>query len=137
MRRCWNFIVGSLLLSIVCLDIWCILLNRFHYSMDVFLALLVTSLLYTNGALALSVDWWAHAWLPPKKACPSCGGLLSNCNLGEFIIPPCCIPFCCTEGSYTLHHLSYNNDFPAESEVGNAAGSDRQQLIGGTDGSLC
>eukprot|EP00927_Polykrikos_kofoidii_P021502 TRINITY_DN20313_c0_g1_i1.p1 TRINITY_DN20313_c0_g1~~TRINITY_DN20313_c0_g1_i1.p1 ORF type:complete len:528 (-),score=86.16 TRINITY_DN20313_c0_g1_i1:165-1748(-) len=40
------------------LEIVLILLKHFHYSMDVFVALLFTFLFYTNGAVAAASKWW-------------------------------------------------------------------------------
>jgi len=40
------------------IEIYCVLLSRFHYSMDVVMALVVTFLLYTNGAVAVFAKQW-------------------------------------------------------------------------------
>jgi len=108
--------VGTALSCIVAADVACILMNRFHYSMDVFLALLITLLLYTNVAVALSIEWWAEGWAPRSVACPHCNSISSPGQLHEVMIPPCCFPFCAVaEGSYTvLRHSQapFNTDNP-------------------------
>jgi len=40
-------------------EVWCVLRSHFHYSMDVFLAIMVTFLFYTNGGVAVFAKWWA------------------------------------------------------------------------------
>merc|ERR1712014_254890 len=39
-------------------EIYFVLRSRFHYTADVTMAVFVTYLLYTNGAIAIIAQWW-------------------------------------------------------------------------------
>lgn len=41
-------------------EIYLVLRSRFHYTADVTMALFVTHLLYTNGAIAMIAQWWLY-----------------------------------------------------------------------------
>lgn len=124
-RRVLRVFVGILLSSVVMLDVVCILMNRFHYSMDVFLALLITALIYTNGAIAIWVAYWAELWIidadkPPHR--DKCGGI--DCRehedfdyYGELMIPPCCVPFCTVDGSYYVHYIQPHGHGPTQERM--------------------
>lgn len=102
--------IGCLMIAVVTLDVVMILMNRFHYSVDVVLALWLVFLLYTNGALAIAVEWWAsQLWLPVEESrgmiCKTClRKRVEDNDKGEIMIPPCFIPFCMVEGRYYIHH---------------------------------
>ncbi|CAE8740252.1 unnamed protein product, partial [Polarella glacialis] len=112
-------LLGTVLTGMVCLDVIMILANRFHYTMDVILAIVITLAFYTNGAVAVFVDWWADKlWLPhlDHALCPECnrpGGRKSLPDRlhheGEMMIPPCCVPFCGFQGRYQVHEVPYEN----------------------------
>lgn len=73
---CLRFAVALFLCCVVVADVTGIIMNRFHYSMDVFLALLITVLLYSNGAISSLVRWWTHLGQQDTK-CSRCGCLMS------------------------------------------------------------
>jgi hypothetical protein len=47
-------------------EIRLVLINRFHYSMDVAMAIILTFLVYTNGSIAIFSKWW-YNWKPGKE----------------------------------------------------------------------
>jgi len=98
------FIVG-LLLMIVCLcDVIFILLNRFHYTLDVCMAVLLCYLYYTNAPLARAVDWWSDECWVPKSKQREAELLTTSWKSGEIMVPPCFPfpPFCLMHGRYFL-----------------------------------
>jgi len=48
------------------LEVTLVLQNRFHYTMDVFMAILLTMLIYTNGTVSVFAKWWFH-WEPGQE----------------------------------------------------------------------
>merc|ERR1712100_188405 len=40
------------------LEISAVLMNRFHYTMDIIMALLLVLLWYTNGPMSIFSQWW-------------------------------------------------------------------------------
>ena len=73
------------------------MLNRFHYSVDIILAVLLTLLCYTNVGVALVVNAWAE-WTrraEQHKHQDMFGGVLW--------IPPFFFPFCCLRSRYLVH----------------------------------
>lgn len=104
--------------TIVCIvqqavEIYLVLKSRFHYSMDIAVAVVATLLVYTNGPVVLYAQWWSthksifhaehvqeedgryHAALSvdKQKLRPE----------GDLYVPPCCLPFACMFQGY--HHL--------------------------------
>lgn len=102
------------------LEVYCVLLNRFHYTMDVAMAILLVFLFYTNGSISVVAKWWV---LYPRKrdrelsqesrmqiqnALEETDPELANAVVvlraedlqsdGDVFVPPCCVPFCCFAG---------------------------------------
>eukprot|EP00931_Biecheleriopsis_adriatica_P075527 TRINITY_DN49374_c0_g1_i1.p1 TRINITY_DN49374_c0_g1~~TRINITY_DN49374_c0_g1_i1.p1 ORF type:complete len:476 (+),score=52.77 TRINITY_DN49374_c0_g1_i1:28-1455(+) len=113
-------LTGLLLLSVVIADMALAVGSKLHYSLDVFLALPLTLLLYGSPAVALASSSWAEV----DEAIPLCNGALGvplqhshhrppsidsvgqdlpTGDLGVVSVAPCCIPFCFIGGSYFLH----------------------------------
>eukprot|EP00746_Dinoflagellata_sp_MGD_P069440 gnl/MRDRNA2_/MRDRNA2_28442_c0_seq1.p1 gnl/MRDRNA2_/MRDRNA2_28442_c0~~gnl/MRDRNA2_/MRDRNA2_28442_c0_seq1.p1 ORF type:complete len:401 (-),score=51.28 gnl/MRDRNA2_/MRDRNA2_28442_c0_seq1:216-1418(-) len=98
------------LTAIVILEGCMLLANRFHYSIDVLIALWAVFLLYTNAAIAIVIEWWCdRLWLPHEekvlRKCPECNRIrVEDDDQGEILIPPCFPPFCLIEGRYYIHH---------------------------------
>lgn len=103
-------------------EIYLVLLNRFHYTMDVVMAVLLTFLLFTNSAIAEISKRWVFCWVPDRGWERWNEGQLKNVkkerenlligsnNLpndavivqmrdiradADVFIPPCCNPCCC------------------------------------------
>jgi len=62
--------------------------SRFHYTVDVMLAVVATLLLYTNAGLALFIDRYVEAGLEEHDP-------MRTGNRGILWVPGFCIPFCC------------------------------------------
>jgi len=76
-------------------DLYLIVINHFHYTVDVALSLVLTLLLYTNAGIAIFTDWFVEV-----------GEGSSNerytTDNGMIWIPPFCIPFCFFNGYYKV-----------------------------------
>jgi len=96
--------VSVLLTGVVLADVILMLMNRFHYTIDVFLAILIVYLYYTNAPLARAVDWWSDELWVPKNKQRLVELSTKSYKSGEVMIPPCfpCPPFCLMYGRYYL-----------------------------------
>lgn len=59
-----NLALFTISMALICqqsLEVYLVLLNRFHYTMDVVMAFLITILFYTNGAIAEVAKRWVWA----------------------------------------------------------------------------
>eukprot|EP00928_Gymnodinium_smaydae_P004977 TRINITY_DN1170_c0_g1_i1.p1 TRINITY_DN1170_c0_g1~~TRINITY_DN1170_c0_g1_i1.p1 ORF type:complete len:915 (-),score=219.15 TRINITY_DN1170_c0_g1_i1:232-2913(-) len=104
-----------------CLEIYCVMVSRFHYSMDVFMAIIITFLFYSNGAISVFAKQWEQrglyffvSWIPPLLNNPPSlswmvfRGEESTADhwrehevwntRGDVFIPVCCVPFCMFSG---------------------------------------
>jgi len=52
------YFVASVAVIEQCYEVYCVLVNRFHYSLDVILAIILSMLFFTNGAIAR----WSKSW---------------------------------------------------------------------------
>jgi len=93
------------------IEIYCVMISRFHYSMDIFVALAMTFLLYTNSAVAIFCKQWElrGPYFLVGKYPPANGGFLTPTTAewntremwvsrGDVYLPICCFPFCCLAG---------------------------------------
>jgi len=122
----WRIIVKSLFLTALAVlaigeqlvEIYFVLLSRFHYSMDVVVALVVTFLLYTNGAVAVfAKQWelrgplyligrWPTVYQDKKPlACTEDEWKQQEMWVteGDIFVPFCCFPFCCLAGRQHIY----------------------------------
>merc|ERR1739844_63410 len=86
--------------------------SHFHYSADVFLALILVFLFYTNGAIAVAAKQWEmrgiHALISSypqyMKISPTDDRITQYrqqdmwISKGDLFIPWFCFPFCCLSG---------------------------------------
>jgi len=98
-------------------EISLVIMSRFHYTMDVLLAVIITLLWYTNGPLVLFSQWWASLFQKEFYAY----NRIENDTMhvhnekdsiraeGDLYIPPCCLPFWCLARGY--HHFFSTRDF--------------------------
>merc|ERR1719316_1372973 len=135
-RTVLRCIAGIVLSLVVLLDIVMILMNRFHYSCDVVLAVWLVFLLYTNGALAIVTEWWAsHLWPPieetKRQVCKMCKRKrVEDDDQGEIMIPPCFLPFCTIAGRYYVHHYPTAEGAPISlSEEYDLLGQERVEQV--------
>lgn len=93
-RKAFLFIVGGFAVTEQVVEVTLVLVNRFHYSMDVAMAILLTFLFYTNGSIGMVADLWAR-----KNSKP----MASVYTDGDVMVPPCCVPFSfCANRSFLL-----------------------------------
>lgn len=94
--------LGCVLLAYTIVDVVLMLMNSFHYSLDVLLALLLVLLYYTNAAIARATMWWSEeVWVERGNIFEMSEATGTHWS-GEIMIPPCCIPCCCLSGRYFL-----------------------------------
>lgn len=106
-------------------EIYCVLRSRFHYSMDVFIALLITFLLYTNASIGIFAKTWERKGtnllkeiLGSKKEDHKKEDVINNGDVptdkewkeeevwvagGDIFLPVCCFPFCCLAGRQHIY----------------------------------
>jgi len=94
-------------------EIYLVLKSRFHYSMDVAVAVVATLLMYTNGPIVLHAQWWSthKSLFHAKHLKEEDGHYHAKFSVdkqkirieGDLYVPPCCLPFACLFQGY--HHL--------------------------------
>merc|ERR1712137_1085237 len=92
-----NVIIGHVVTAVhvvvaccVCVDLYLILVNHFHYTVDVLLAIMVTLLLYTNAGVSILTDWWLEKWEDSASgsgATPCEGEAVANFAWGRELLP--------------------------------------------------
>jgi len=126
------------LITLVCIltaaeqavEIWAVLSDRFHYSMDILMAIVITFLFYTNGAMCTAAKYWVFWMRSPSDLGPEFWHK-SPLNLaqthadqaapalysgGDVLVPICCFPCCCLAGREHLY-----NDYQIEGIIRTAA----------------
>eukprot|EP00440_Ansanella_granifera_P000001 gb/GFBE01000001.1/.p1 GENE.gb/GFBE01000001.1/~~gb/GFBE01000001.1/.p1 ORF type:complete len:474 (+),score=66.58 gb/GFBE01000001.1/:1-1422(+) len=121
-------VLGSLYMLCIleqCLEITLVIQNRFHYTLDVVMAVVMTLLWYTSAPICIAAKWWTafgtkhwhHRVTKPEhlelsKAARDEGFILvprdSLISEGDVWVPAFCIPFCCLNGR---HHLISDKAF--------------------------
>jgi len=76
------------------LEVYEVLKSRFHYSMDVLVAIVITFLVFTNSAVCIAAKSWVM-WRAPASVDTSDSVFRLFRSSGDVFIPICCIPFCC------------------------------------------
>lgn len=97
-------------------EIYCVLKSRFHYSMDIAMAVLVTFLFYTNSVVAIFAKQWEFRGFhlfggPREKFTPNpiepSGRRFRDKEMwvsaGDVYVPICCVPFCLLQGRGHLY----------------------------------
>eukprot|EP00913_Durusdinium_trenchii_P029428 g27586.t1 len=92
------------------IEIFLVMSNRFHYTTDVVLAVLLTFLWYTSAPVCIAAKWWAQLGTKSaqeKEQPEDCGasvfgGVLQVALSGDIWLPVFCLPFCCINGH---HHV--------------------------------
>merc|ERR1719401_2591988 len=113
--------IVALTVSEQLLEIYVVTLDRFHYTMDVYMALVVTFLIYTNIVPArVAKKWWRFGWHSDDQD-PDIW-IRKHKSQSEVFVPECCVPFCMFAGrEHTFSDVQYigviNNYLPdAEKE---------------------
>jgi len=97
-----------------CLEIYFVERTRFHYTMDVVMAMVMVFLVFTNGPIAVFAKQWEQRGLRllqgrqqmpnPHMTAEQLGEDMHWWNSrGDIFIPPCCVPFCCFAGREHLY----------------------------------
>ncbi|CAJ1414091.1 unnamed protein product [Effrenium voratum] len=90
-----RILIGFFALVCACADLYLIVKNHFHYTVDVILAIVVTLLIYTNAGVAVLTQWYVSS----KE-----GGRNTEDN-GMIWLPFLMVPFCCFSGYYTVREI--------------------------------
>jgi len=115
LRHVLRLTLGVCLSLLVFFDVILILINRFHYTMDVVVALVLVLLFFSNPAIAVASEHWS-AWANGEQSLSrEWNGQSGDLDLprdhpeaderdrGSVLVPPCCLPLCCFAGRYHLH----------------------------------
>lgn len=101
-RHIFRIILAIILSSIVIIDFTLILMNQFHYTVDVLLALFAVYLFYTNALVSRAATFWAtELWVPSLNR-DDAERLCATTYLGNVVNPPCfcLLPFCFMSSRY-------------------------------------
>eukprot|EP00401_Gymnodinium_catenatum_P000571 CAMPEP_0117467212 /NCGR_PEP_ID=MMETSP0784-20121206/5538_1 /TAXON_ID=39447 /ORGANISM="" /LENGTH=895 /DNA_ID=CAMNT_0005261171 /DNA_START=95 /DNA_END=2782 /DNA_ORIENTATION=+ len=120
------------------IEIYCVMRSRFHYSMDVFMALIVTFLFFTNAAVVVFAKQWERRgfyfftnWIYKFLKWPACFKEPTKtikisepawktrevwATRGDIVLPVCCVPFCCMAGRTHLYSDNGLKDMIASSD---------------------
>jgi len=96
-RTLSHVLSAVVLTAIVLTDAYLDLVTGRQYTMDVALALAFALLFYSSPVIAMSVDSFL-IW-----GCPIDADAKGGCDVGDVVVPPCCMPFCFMHGRYFLH----------------------------------
>lgn len=106
-------------------EAYLVIKNRFHYTMDIVMAMLLTFLWFTNGSISIAAKTWSHWREPPHELVHepeelrALEGLIQKYDYalvpkallrseGDIWVPICCVPFCCL---YGRHHIVDDDTF--------------------------
>lgn len=90
-------VVTVIMVVLVCAESYMVVLNHFHYSADVVVAIVLALLIYTNAAVAIFTQKFVE-WREPNT-------LRKTKADGMLFIPFVLIPFCCFHGYYEVLEL--------------------------------
>jgi len=76
----------SILIALVATEVVLVIRNRFHYTMDVFVAIVLVFLYYTNAWIIIIAESWENLLVEKSN---------SRLIRGEVMVPICCCPFTC------------------------------------------
>jgi hypothetical protein len=91
--------VNVVIACCVCADLYLIVVNHFHYTVDVLLAIMVTLLLYTNAGVSILTDWWVEKWEDEKV------NERYTLSDGSVWVPPIMFPCCWFQGYYDIYPI--------------------------------
>lgn len=80
-------------------EVYLVISNRFHYTSDVIMGMLITMLWYTSGPVIIYAKWWSSSF----------GSFYGMTNEGSLWVPPLCLPFCCFGGMSGNHRLKWED----------------------------
>lgn len=91
------------------MELYLVLHNRFHYTSDVFVAVLMVLLIYSNGPMAILAHWWSFE----LRACEEHDDharLVEERRLPLLWVPPLCCPLCCLPKMVGFHTLQFERE---------------------------
>mmetsp|Transcript_31942 Transcript_31942/g.74799 ORF Transcript_31942/g.74799 Transcript_31942/m.74799 type:complete len:495 (-) Transcript_31942:28-1512(-) len=156
-RSRWVAILATVLITVgeQMIEIYVVLLNHFHYTMDVLMAILLTFLFFTNGVISAVAKFWVRAghiraeqvfdgddlqsvlktkvqelrkdpMLPADLVIVRASHFLSGADVS---IPICCIPFCSfVSRQHTYTDNSIRKFFQSASEEEQRAACDDMRI---------
>jgi len=90
------------------LEVYFVTVDRFHYTMDIYMALVLTLLIYTNVIPAMIAKWWFCLGNEAPKDMAYVADVLES--QADVVVPVCCFPFCCFSGrQHTFDDLHMAN----------------------------
>lgn len=82
-----------------CIEMYDVTVDRFHYTMDIYMAVILTFIVFTNTIPAIiSKEWWVR-WRADLGIPSVRYNLVSEADI---LMPVCCFPFCCLAGRQHL-----------------------------------
>jgi hypothetical protein len=106
------------------LEILAVTVDKFHYSIDVYLAVVMTFFLYTNQIPCLIGKAWFQ-WRTNKG-----GKIVEKFDAAaDVLIPVCCVPFCCWAGRHHTFEESKFKELIATLEEVNAVTKEQKDDI--------
>lgn len=92
-RVIWRISMGIFAALCVGADLYLIVKTRFHYTVDIVMAIVITLLIYTNAGMALLAHWYAS------------DGKRNSAEADIVWLPAILIPFCCLHGYYSVREM--------------------------------
>eukprot|EP00434_Breviolum_minutum_P009060 symbB.v1.2.007976.t1/scaffold465.1/size200768/12 len=105
-RAVCRILIGLFCMACVGADLFLIVRNQFHYTVDVVMAIIMTVLVYTNVGMTAVVQWYAQE--VDRRGKP----IVDN---GITWVPALMVPFCCFNGYYSVQEME-------EQQAGNDSG---------------
>jgi len=96
--RVLRALLSMFVLCCVSTDLYLIVINHFHYTVDVVLAVMLTLLMYTNAGMAIFTDWYVEVFEPEDNR-------RHTSDNGLVWIPEFCIPCCWFSGYYEVREV--------------------------------
>lgn len=93
-------LLSLFVLCCVSADLYLIVINHFHYTVDVVLAVMLTLLIYTNAGMAIFTDWYVEVFEHGTE-----DSQRHTSDHGTIWIPEFCIPCCCFSGYYEVRQM--------------------------------
>ncbi|CAK9081836.1 Pentatricopeptide repeat-containing protein [Durusdinium trenchii] len=121
-------LTGFILWAILMADVTLAVGSKLHYSLDVFMAIPLTFLIYGNPAIAVCASDWAGDAENQRPV--SMDGFRLEPDLGNISIEPCCLPFGDLAGQYFLQRQSLQSRFLWTEEQQRALRRKRMEMSG-------
>jgi len=111
-REICQALIGIFALCCTAADLYLIVINHFHYTVDVVMAIVMTFLLYTNAGMAVVVQWYVSEHGEGSR---------NTEDNGMVWVPTAMFPFCCFGGYYKVKRLQSKEVLQRQAADGSAA----------------